>query len=334
MPGVFGTVATSFGAVAVVGALGVVPAHADGVEVLHGSGFPSPDTHLTYVGCESFQGPTTEPQLRINRGPGSAPMGTRSYGLVPSGTGTATGAVVRLESMGTGTSVVPVHAADGTTGVSWAWVRAGDAAGHQAWLGRAPLVVPAGRWHPVDAAALTYAWTLVDLLTGEAVQTAPPAHLPGFTAAHGDGAGYVVTGLGCDGNTFNVDALRGGDAGDVTTYDLEGMALTTLVSVSAATVGAGDAVEVTAQVVDAGGRATGDLVILETRAPGGAWAPHGEPVASDPDGVARVTLRPETTAEYRWFRPESEYADGGWSESRTVTVVSRRPSRSGSPEDR
>lgn len=298
----------------------VSPAHADDLQVLRGTGFPTADARLAYVGCQSFHGPAAPPQLRINLGPGAAPLGRRSFGLVPAGPGTATGAYVRLDSMATGTAVVPVHAAEGTEGVSWAWVRTADAPGDRAWLGRAAVLVPAGGWHRVDAATLTYSWTLVDLRTGASVQAGPPATLAGLTAAHGDGPGYAVTGLGCDGHTFNVDGVRAGDVGDVTTFDLEGMDLTTVAAASSDVVAPGEAVELTATVLDAGGRPTGDLVVLQSRTLGGAWQGQGEPVAADAGGVARVTVHPAETTDYRWFRPEGEYADEGWSPPVRVTV--------------
>lgn len=303
----------ALGVAVAVASMTFAPARADDVQVLRGAGFPTPDAHLTYVGCDSFRGPTTPPQLRINRGPEGVPLGRRSFGLVPADAGTATGAYVRLDSMATGTAVVPVHAAGGTAGVSWAWVRAADTPGDQAWLGRAPVVVPAGGWHQIDAATLSYAWTLVDLRDGAAVRTGPAATLAGLTAVHGDGAGYVVTGLGCDGRTFHIDALRAGDAGDVTTYDLEGMDLTTLAATSAETVASGDEVEISATVVDSDGNPTGDLVVLQSRTPLDEWRTVGEPVSAGADGVARTTIRPEETSDYRWFRPEGEYADEGWS---------------------
>lgn len=301
--------------------LALAPAQADDVQVLRGTGFTTDETYLTYVGCQSFHGPVSPPQLRINRGPAAAPLGARSFGLVPSGTGTASGSFVRLASMGTGTSVIAVHATAGASGVSWAWVRAADTPGTQAWLGRAAVSVPAGSWQHVDAASLTYSWSLVDLGTGATTATDGPATLGAFTAEHGDGEGFVVTGFGCDGRSVNVDAVRGGDRGDVTTYDLEGMVLRTTASASTQRVAPGAEVELTATVVDGVGRPTGDLVVLESRSPGGAWRTLGAPLAPGRDGVARVTVRPEATTEYRWFRPDGEYADQGWSEPVLVTTT-------------
>ena len=49
------------------------------------------------------------------------------------------------------------------------------------------------------------------------------ATIAGFTAEHGDGPGYLLAGLGCDGEEFSIDALRFGSPGAVTTYDLEGI---------------------------------------------------------------------------------------------------------------
>ena len=41
---------------------------------------------------------------------------------------------------------------------------------------------------------------------------------------------------------------------------------------------------------------------------------------SDPSGLARVDVPVTETTEFRWHRPQSQYADEGWSDPVTVTV--------------
>lgn len=309
-------------AVATLLGVGLVgPAQADDTQVLQGGSFPTDGTYLAYVACSGFSAPATPPVLRVNTGPEGVPMGERTAGLVPSAAGTATGPVVSLDSMRTGTATVDVHTAAGGQGVSWAWVITQDAPAGHAWLGRADVSVPAG-WSRVDAAGHTYAWSLIDLATMRSTGQAPASSLAGFTGVHGDGPGYVISGLGCDGGESHLDAVRGGDAGDVTTYDIEGLALSSTMAASRTTVAAGRPVTLSNTSVDAVGRVTGDLVVLQERGPGGQWSDVGEVVTPGADGVARAVVRPERTTTYRWWRPEGEYAAQGWSPSVRV-VVSR-----------
>ena len=74
-------------------------------------------------------------------------------------------------------------------------------------------------------------------------------------------------------------------------------------------------------MTDPGGRVTGDPLVLESRAPGGEWTSTGRTVLGDAGGVARIDVPVTETTEFRWHRPESQYADEGWSDPVTVTVA-------------
>lgn len=297
---------------------GVVPAaSAGGVSVRTGPGSAADGMFLTYLGCDSFSAAATPPRTRVNLGPGTAPLGRRSFGLVPAGPGTASGPYVPFTSLATAGASVAVTASAGTRGASYIWTTAPDAPPGHAWLGRAAASVPAGGWHTVDTAALRYDWRLVDLVTGSTTpgDSATPAE---FVAAHGDGPGYVVTGFGCDGRAFNIDAVRGTGR----TWDFEGISLATAITASASQVPAGGDVVVGAHVTDPAGRVTGDPVQLQARTPGqGEWRTVSEPTLVGPDGWSRVTVTVTETTEYRWLRPEGEYADAGTSDSVVVRAV-------------
>ncbi len=120
------------------------------------------------------------------------------------------------------------------------------------------------------------------------------------------------------------------------TFDFEGISLATTASVDATGPGnagdsvtltgkEGDHVTLTGRVSDTGGRVTGDPLILESRTPGGAWSPVGAAVMADPSGTSRVEVPVTETTEFRWHRPESQYADEGWSDPVTVTVDQPAP---------
>ena len=298
--------------------VGLAPAaSADGVSVRSGPGSAVDGMFLTYLGCDSFSAAATPPSTRVNLGPGVAPLGRRSFGLVPSAPGTASGPYVPFTSLAGAGASVAVTASAGTSGASYIWTTAPDAPPGHAWLGRAALTVRPGGWQTVDTTTLRYDWQLVDLVTGSSTPgaAATPAE---FVAAHGDGPGYVVTGFGCDGHAFNIDAVRG--AGQ--TWDFEGITLDTTIAASAPQVPAGNDVVLSGHVTDAAGRVTGDPLLLQARTPGqGEWRTVSGPTLVGPDGWSRTTARVTEDTEYRWLRPEGEYADAGTSTSVVVRAV-------------
>jgi hypothetical protein len=298
-------------------ALGAAPAQAaEGAQRLSGPGTGDPDVFLTYVGCDDLFGAAKPPQSRLNLGPYTAPMGRRSLGLVPSAPGTASGPFARSDSLASFDSSVAVASTAGSQGVSYVMAITGDNVPGTAWRGRAPLTAPAGSWTTVSTAATTYDWTLVDLATFAPLGAPETSTTAAFAAAHGDGAGFAVTGFGCDGAPFNLDAVRASGS----TFDWEGATLATSVAVDRTSVDAGQTVSLTGRVTDPGGRLTGDPLVLESRRPGGEWAPVGDLVLGGPGGLARVDVPVAETTEFRWHRPESQYADEGWSDPVTVTV--------------
>jgi hypothetical protein len=312
---------------ALLTALGTVPAHADGPRTLTGPSTGDADVFLTFVGCADLFAPAAAPQSRINLGPYTAPLGRRSLGLVPPGAGSASGPFVRFDSLAAADSSLAVAATAGSQGVSYVMAITPSSPPGTAWRGRAALTAPAGSWTTVSTAAVTYDWSLVDLGTLAELSPAGAATPSAFAAEHGDGAGFVVTGFGCDGQAFNLDAVSGSGS----TFDFEGAALATAISLDRQQAVAGESVTLTGRVTDGNGRVTGDPLVLESRAPGGAWAPVGQPVLAGASGLARVDVPVTETTEFRWHRPESQYADEGWSDSVTVTVTQPAPAPSPSP---
>lgn len=298
-------------------AVGTGPAYADGSRTVTGPVTGDADVFITYVGCDSLHGTTAAPRSRLNLGPYSAPLGRRSLGIVPAGPGTASGPYAAFGSLAGIEVSVSVAATGGTRGVSHVMAVTPDSPPGTVWSGRADVDVAAGSWTTVAASSLAYDWTLVDITTQAPLMQEGRATTGELAARHGDGPGFVVTGFGCDGRAFNLDAVRASGS----TLDFEGVTLTTTVGVDRRQVPAGETVTVTGRVTESGGRATGDTLVLESRRPGGAWVPVGEPVLSGPDGLARVDVPLTETTELRWHRPQSQYADEGWSEPVTVAVV-------------
>ena len=307
-----------------------MPAHADDTVVVPGLAFPSSDTYLTYFGCtDLFQGDNQAPQVRIGKD-GVPPAGRRSFGLLVPGSGTASGPVHRVDSVAdTTVSGFSARADDSSTGVAYVWYVSRGIDSGQVWAGRAALSVGSS-WQYVDTTAATYEWKLVEASTGEVVEDAGMSTIADFTAANGDGPGYLLAGLGCDGKEFSIDALRVGSAGAVTTFDLEGIKVSTTMQPDAPKVRyRGDPIALTGLAVDATGAPVGAPMALEAR-PAGAtkFRPIGDPITADTDGHVRTTVEPERTTTYRWYLPGIGYADASRSASITVVVVpdgSKRP---------
>ncbi len=298
-----------------------LPAHADEVRTLSGPATGSADVFMTYVSCDGFFAPAVAPGSRLNLGPFTAPLGRRSLGLVPAGPGTAAGPSARFESLVGLDSSLSVSSAGGSQGVSYLWTITSRTPPGSAWSGRAVIAAPAGAWAQVSPASLSYEWTLIDLATREPVGVAEPGTPGDFAATHGDGSGFVVTGWGCDGSAFNIDAVRAGGL----VYDFEGVALRTTLAMTGEGVRPDGTVEITGTVLDASDRLTGDPLVLESRVSGGEWVSVGEPLLADASGVTHVDTPISETTEFRWHRPESQYADEGWSAASTVTVPVSNP---------
>jgi hypothetical protein len=300
----------------------VATAVADSTVTVPGLAFPTTDTYLSYFGCaDLYQGDNQAPQVRIGKD-GTPPAGARSFGLLVPGTGTASGPVHLVESVAdTSVAGFSARADAGGDGVAYVWFVTPGLEQGQVWAGRADLSVgPA--WQYVDTAAETYAWQLLDAPTGEVVRDGGTTTISDFTAAHGDGPGYLLAGFGCGGEEFSIDALRYGSPGAVTTYDLEGIRVTASMAASASEVPPGTPVTLTGSAVDAAGIPVGAPMVLEAKPAGeGEFRPTGDPVPAASDGLVRTTVRPDTTTTYRWYLPGLGYADESWSAAVTIVVV-------------
>lgn len=306
-----------------IGSVFVMPwsaAHADQTVVVPGTSFPSSDTYLTYFGCvDLFHADTRGPAVRVTRD-GAAPLGRRAADLELPGAGTAVGSVSLVDSVAGATSSMAVRAAAGSSGVAYVWYLAPGMAPGEVWAGRADLTAVTDGWQQIDAAAAAYDWNRVEAATGAVREHAGVAGIDEFTAQNGDGPGYLMSGLGCDGRGFGVDAVRVGAPGSVTTYDLEGWSVATSIAVSSERVTSGDKVALAATSVDAASAVMGAALVLEARPEGAAeFRPVGEPVLADAAGQVTTTVVPEVTTEYRWFFADRAYADAHWSP--TVRVV-------------
>ena len=140
---------------------------------------------------------------------------------------------------------------DGAQGVAYAgYQEPVDEGTSDVWIGRATVSAPARAWAS-RYTALTYIWTKYDMATQQVIHTggpAPVATVGEVVAYAGDGAGFYTIGFGCDGARFSMDAWRIGSAGNVTSYDLEGLTTTTEIVGSRHRVEPGEEVTLTGRV--------------------------------------------------------------------------------------
>lgn len=304
----------------------VAAASADDTVVVPGLAFPSDETYLSYFGCESPTQDSAAPQVRIGKGSSGAPAGTRSFGFRMPATGTAAGPVHYVDSVAATTVAgLSARAAEGSTGVAYVWFAPTGLDAGQAWVGRTDLAVGPD-WQEVDTATAAYTWTLYDTVAGRVVEDGGSFDIAAFTAARGDGPGYLMAGFGCDGQEFFVDALRYGSPGEVTTYDLEAIPVTATIQPSVSTVRAGEEVGLLGTTQGPDGP-VGASLVLEAKPQGSdRFRPVGGPVHATAEGVVTLSVVPRKTTDYRWYLPETGYADEAWSEPvRVVVRGSRTP---------
>jgi len=296
-------------------------AHADETVVVPGTSFPSSSTYLTYFGCvDLFHADTRGPLVRVTRDD-AAPLGSRAAGLEVPGAGTAVGSVSLVGSVADATSSMAVRAAAGSSGVAYVWYVAPGLQPGEVWSGRADLTATVDGWQQIDGAAASYEWSRLEAATGAVQEQAGAATIDDFAAVHGDGPGYLMAGLGCDGRPFGVDALRVGPPGSVTTYDLEGWSVSTSITASSQQISHGGDVTLSAMSVDTASTTMGATLVLEARPEGAAdFRPVTDPVLAGPDGRVTTTVTPEVTTDYRWFFAERAYADAHWSATTRVVV--------------
>ena len=296
------------------------PSHADEV-VVPGTAFPAGSTYLSWFGCEGLFAPATAgPRTTIVRDD-EAPAGERATSLSMPGPGSAAGPVSQVSSVADAAWSMWVQAADGGQGVGHVWYVSSELDNGQVWAGRADLAATPGDWHEVRPASATYSWSKYDAVTGELLEPAGKATVADFTDRHGDGPGYLMAGFGCDGEEFELDRLTSGDPGEVTTYDLEGFGVATVIDASTTRVARGAEVTLTGATLDGLQQATGAPLVLEARPQGAiGFTPAGRALRADAAGRVIVTVSPDRTTDYRWHQPTTGYADEGWSDIVTVHV--------------
>ena len=313
-------------------ALGVVlpgwgaTAHgADAIVVVPGTAFPGSTTYLAHFGCESlFHVGPSRPTVEVVLDDG-APLGRRALALQDADVGGATGPVSRVESVATSRQALAVRTPEGSTGVAWVWYATATLEPGQVWVGRADLATTPGGWREVEPGDSTYAWSLVDSVSGAVLEEAGDAAVTDFAAIHGDGPGYLLAGLGCDGSRQVLDDVSVGVPGSVTTYDLEGADVTTTISVSATEVRQGGAVTISGTTLDARGVVDAPLVLQARRSGEPGFRDVGTPVSPGPDGTVTAEVTPRADTDYRWWFAERSWADAHTSPEVTIAVLAPRP---------
>ncbi len=203
--------------------LSSAPATAASTTRVDGSHFGASGVRIASQGCLDGTDATT-PKLHIAKGPRKPPLGSRSVGWTPTGSGHGVGPTVHVDSPSTlaqaqiwvfsresqaSGQVLVNYSAPGDTGI---------------WRGRSGLGADSSTgWHAVTVTSATYQWRHFTS-DGVADQDAANASVADFVNSHGgDGGGaWVGFAYGCDGNAFFVDGLSVETSDGTKTYDFEG----------------------------------------------------------------------------------------------------------------
>jgi hypothetical protein len=322
-PGV-GRALVALGAAAAMALSLPAGAHADETVVVRGTAFPGPEAQLAYVGCDDlFSHDDQVVTPTIGRGPGQAPSGARSLGYDLAG-GTAVGSQHVVPSVvGNNIASLSVFAPEGVTGRAVVGYQSPlDQGTSVIWFGVAPIKVPAGAWTTVGATPREYSWAKYDMATRTMTEAASgePAPVGEFVAGHGgDGPGLYALTFGCDGAPFSMDAMRIGSPGDVTTFDIEGLAPSLSITGSSVVVHPGAQVTLHGALGSTGPIARATVILERRDLPGGTW----ETVRVVPvvDTVVVARLNPTRTALYRWRFVDRPLAEGTVSQPFLVTVL-------------
>lgn len=303
--------------------LPATPAVADSTVVVYGLAFPGTSVGVAAVDCSSSFTPLGQfPQLGIDRGPDTAPAGTRSMRFTfPSGPAVG-GVGADAANMGATTVVgVSLHTTSTATGAAYAVYQApADNGTDLYWQGRVELSQPPGGWRTVDVGGATYSWGKYNATTGQLVAGGGSATVAAFTAANGNGDGYFVLGFGCNSQTVNLDAFRIGSPGSVTTYDLEAQKTKLAIAAPTATT-AGTAVTVSGrlQAIPTNDMA-GQRVRLEAKAYGSSTYKFVGEDLSDASGRVSLKVKPTKQTYYRWRFVEIDSSLGSLSAPDLVRV--------------
>lgn len=296
--------------------------------VVRGAALPAGSlSELNLVGCASVFGRTAEPVTPMIGLSPDGGTGKRSLAFDLAG-GNAVGSVSYVSNVAATTVAgMSAYAEGGTTGVAYVGYQApADRGTSRMWIGRASLTVPAGAWTGVNVAGLGFAWTQYDMGTHQSIGgEVGSSGVPAFTRAMGgDGAGFFMVGLGCDGHAFSTDAWRIGTADAATTYDFEGYRTSTTIGGPTAPVEAGQRVTLTGRAVDdRGAPVSGARMVLQSLRPGGSAGDRNDwqTVQVTTGASVSVSLRAQETTTYRWQVFTTPSADGSVSDPLTVTVA-------------
>lgn len=296
------------------------PASAGQTVTVPGTSLPNPAvTKLSWFGCPSLYA-TGGAGPRATVGLEGSPLAGRATRLSMPAAGQATGPVSRVASVAAAEWGMSVKSDTGAPGVAHVWYVSSELEQGEVWAGRATLPTAAGAWQRVQPAAATYTWTRYEAATGAVLAKVGTATVDAFAAAHGDGPGFVMAGFGCAAESFALDGIQLG----ATTYDLEGVPVTTTIGAPTDAVAAGAEVTLTgATRRTSDGRATGAPLVLHSRPAGaGDFAPAPTPAAPvvGTDNTVSVTVAVQEDTDFMWVQPETGYAVPGESPVTTVRV--------------
>jgi hypothetical protein len=284
-----------------------LPSAASATRVEAGA-FSDAGVRVVSHGCtDATTTPTTGPRLRI-RTDAKAPMGSGSVGWTPRVADFEVGPTVHIDHPSTlSTLAISVIGRGGElSGHAVAEYHAPDDAG--VWLGSSALSGDGkSGWHRIAAQKKTFQWVHYTE-DGETSGWVPNATIPSLvTSLGGDGDGaWVGFAYGCNGTTFDVDALKVATETEDKTLDFEphGSHATLLASGrSTAILIAGARQGLKASLVDSDGQAIRSKVTLWRAPLGSKKFRRVQTFTVGKQGTSTVYLKPVSSGAYRLQYP-------------------------------
>lgn len=316
---------TMIGAVAAAAlAVSGLAGAATGTTRVDGNHFAASGVRIASQGClDPGTNPATAPTFRIAKGPASPPLGNRSIGWTPDGTGFGVGPMTHVDSPSSLTVLAISVYAPESRASGQAVVQYVAPGVDGIWRGTAALGADTTTgWHAVNAATNSFSWR--HFTDGVADQDAPTATIASFVASHGgDGTGaWVGFVYGCDSSPFFVDALEVDSTNDTRTLDFEGYGTRTSLTVGKKThrkitVPYGKSLDVTARLQKlVGGSGMAGRVKIDSRPLSARkWTKHDRRKVGR-RGTTTFTVHASRSVAYR-----ASYAGAGSYESSASPVL-------------
>jgi hypothetical protein len=269
------------------------------------------------------------PGFLIQKGPGTVPAGTRSWGFDGSGgDGMGPYALPTDPMKDLSVAEASFYSLNVESGVAIAiYQEPADESNGEVWFATANIGLSGGQlgnWTTISGIGLSYNWTKYQPGQNGYEPTGDPSvastTVGTFADAHGtSGLGGYALVMGCGGSQINFDKFRIGTTGSVTTYDFEAELTTLTMKTASTTIRAGQSKTIGGSLSPLFQTAHVRLEAKKFNAT--SWSLVGTGITGEQGEPFSLTVKPLVQTSYRWRFIETDAALG--STSKTITIKVR-----------